>query len=71
PLDRRGRAAIAAALLVGCMFLADRFGLVALIAGGYRALSWVFLGVYVVPLLSVGIFRLLRRPADPAERSAT
>ncbi len=41
------------------MFLADRFGLVTLIASGYRFLSWVFLAVYVLPLLTVGLFRLL------------
>ena len=40
--------------------IADRFGLVALIASGYRALSWVFLAVYVLPLLTMGLFRLLR-----------
>lgn len=60
PLDRRARGAIACALLIGCMFLADRFGLVTLIASGYRALSWVFLAVYVVPLLTVGMARLVR-----------
>ena len=59
-LGKRARAGIAAALLVGCMFLADRFGLVTLIASGYRFLSWVFLAVYVVPLLTVGLYRLLR-----------
>ncbi|HWW56566.1 MAG TPA: hypothetical protein VN047_06710, partial [Sphingopyxis sp.] len=66
PLAKRSRGAIAGALLVGCMFLADRFGLVTLIASGYRALSWVFLGVYVVPLLTVGMLRLIRgfRNAD-------
>ena len=30
-------------LLIGCIFVADRFGLVALIASGYRALAVVFL----------------------------
>lgn len=59
-LGRRARGGIAGALLIGCMFLADRFGLVTLIASGYRTLSWVFLGVYVVPLLTVGMFRLIR-----------
>ena len=42
------------------MVLADRFGLVTLIASGYRFLSWVFLAVYVVPLLTVGVYRLVR-----------
>ena len=38
-LSHRMRLAISLALLVFCMFLADRFGLVALIANGYRALA--------------------------------
>jgi len=70
PLGKRARAGIAAALLVGCMFLADRFGLVTLIASGYRLLSWVFLAVYVVPLLTVGMLRLVRGVRAPAEAPA-
>ena len=60
PLGRRARGGIAGVLLVGCMFLADRFGLVTLIASGYRTLSWVFLAVYVVPVLTIGMVRLVR-----------
>ena len=37
-------------LLVGCMFVASRFGLVALIANGYRALAYIMLAVFVLPL---------------------
>lgn len=59
-LGRRARGGIAGALLVGCMFLADRFGLVTLIASGYRTLSWVFLAVYVVPVLTIGMVGLVR-----------
>ena len=54
------RLGIALALLILCMLLADRFGLVALIANGYRALAYLFLGVYVLPLLTVGVLRLWR-----------
>ena len=39
-------------LLVGSIFIAARFGLVDLIAQGYRALAWLLLVVYVVPLLT-------------------
>jgi len=42
------------------MLLADRFGLVALIAKGYRALAVIFLVVYVLPLLTIGVGRLWR-----------
>ena len=61
------RAAIAAVLLIGCMFVADRFGLVALIANGYRILAYVIIAIYVVPLLTIGIYRLVRRPRPAPE----
>jgi uncharacterized membrane protein YkvI len=49
-------------------FLAGRYGLIELIARGFRALGWIFLGIYVLPLLTLGIWRLTR--ADPAGRAA-
>ncbi len=52
-LSHRARLAIAVALLVGCMFLADRFGLVALIANGYRALAYILLVVFILPLMTI------------------
>jgi uncharacterized membrane protein YkvI len=61
PLGRAARLAIALAILSGCMLLAQRFGLVTLIARGYRALAAIFLLVYVAPLLTVGLARLWRR----------
>jgi len=57
-LGRRSRLAIALAILTGCMLVAERFGLVTLIARGYRALAAIFLLLYVLPLLSIGVFRL-------------
>ena len=45
-------------------FLADRFGLVMLIARGYRALAYIILAIYVLPLLTYGVWRLAR-PARP------
>lgn len=67
-LTKRARGLIAAVLLIGCMFVADRFGLVALIANGYRALAVIFLLVYVLPLLTLGVARLVRR--RPMETAA-
>ena len=51
------------------MFLAARFGLVALIANGYRLLAAMFLLVYVLPVLTIGIYRLWRgaTPRKPHE----
>jgi uncharacterized membrane protein YkvI len=57
-LSHRARFAIALILLAGCMLLAGRFGLVALIASGYRALAYILLAVYVLPLMTFGVWRL-------------
>jgi uncharacterized membrane protein YkvI len=59
-LSARNRALIAGALLVVCMFVADRVGLIGLIASGYRLLAWMFLAVFVLPLMTLGVARLLR-----------
>jgi uncharacterized membrane protein YkvI len=61
------RLAIAVAVLVVCMFLASRFGLVALIATGYRALSYILLATFILPLVTVGVWKLshIPRAASP------
>lgn len=66
-LSNRARLLIAMALLVGCMFVAQRFGLVALIATGYRALGYILIAVYVVPLLTIGVWRLAQHRSKPVE----
>src|SRR4249919_895746 len=66
-LSHRMRLAISLALLLFCMLLADRFGLVALIANGYRALAYILLIVFVLPLLTVGAWRLWRHQLTPLE----
>jgi uncharacterized membrane protein YkvI len=62
------RALAALALLVPCMLIAERIGLVALIASGYRALAWVLILLYVLPLL---VMVALRRFAAPAIQPET
>jgi uncharacterized membrane protein YkvI len=57
-LNPRARGAIALGLLAICMLIADRVGLVTLIANGYRALAYLLIAVYVVPLLTIGVWRL-------------
>ncbi len=61
PMPRAARLSAALGLLVGSIFVAVRFGLVTLIARGYALLGWTFLAVYVLPLLTLGVWRL-RRP---------
>jgi uncharacterized membrane protein YkvI len=69
PLTRAARLTIALAALCICMLLAQRFGLVALIARGYRALAGIFLLLYVLPLLTVGVVRLRRPRLSPGTDS--
>ena len=65
-LSHRQRLTIALVVLVGCMFLASRFGLVALIATGYRALAYILLAVFILPLITVGVWKLTRIQRLPA-----
>jgi uncharacterized membrane protein YkvI len=57
-LTRLARLVIAAVVLTVSVFLAGRFGLVTLIAKGYRLLAYVLLAVYVAPLMTYGLWRL-------------
>jgi uncharacterized membrane protein YkvI len=56
-----------AALLVGTVMA--RFGLIDLIAKGYGTLAWLFLFIYVIPMLTVGVYKLRARTADSASRA--
>jgi len=74
-LERRGttlkryqHATIAGAALIIAGVLSD-VGIVDLIAQGYGSIAWGFLFVYLIPLFSVGIYRL-RRDATPAVSTA-
>ena len=60
PLTHRARLTIALVVIVGCMFLASRFGLVALIATGYRTLAYVLLATFILPLITVGVWKIVR-----------
>lgn len=60
-LSTRMRLAIAVVLLTGAVFIADRIGLVALIANGYRALAVTILVLFVAPLLSLGVWKLWKQ----------
>jgi uncharacterized membrane protein YkvI len=66
-LSKRARSAVILTILVLSIFVADRFGLVALIARGYRMLAYLILAVYLIPLFAAAprlIFGAARRQ-DP------
>lgn len=59
-LSERARLMIALALMFSASFVAARFGLVTLIAKGYGTSAYVFLLLYVIPLLTIGMWRALK-----------
>jgi len=61
PLSRTARLAVTCMVVVIAVLIASRFGLVDLIASGYSWLAVAILATYVLPLLTVGLWRILRR----------
>jgi len=53
------RPAIAVALLVSALLL-SRWGIIELIAVGYGAMTWVFIIVLAIPLLTIGAWKVFR-----------
>lgn len=61
PLSRRGHILVAAVLLpIGAG--ASQFGIVSLVRNGFGALSWGLALVYLLPLLTVGVWRIVTYP---------
>lgn len=59
-LHKWARPAVALAVLVIATVLADKFGIIQLIARGYGTLTWVFLLVFVAPVLTIAVRRIWR-----------
>jgi uncharacterized membrane protein YkvI len=67
-MPRGARPAIAIALMAIAVYLATSWGIVELIARGYRYSSYFFLAVFVVPVATKGVWLILRpgiRPGSP------
>lgn len=58
------RLAVSLVLVLGSAVFAARYGLVDLIARGYGAFGWIMLAVFVLPLATIGVARLLSSRAD-------
>lgn len=67
PLPRWVRPAVAVTFLTVAA-LVSRFGLVGLIARGYGTLTVGFLVVYVLPVLTLGVWRILQAEEPPPHR---
>jgi uncharacterized membrane protein YkvI len=60
-LSRSLRVGITIALLFVAVFVAGEFGLVALIANGYRWLAYTLILIYVLPIMTLGVWRIFFR----------
>ena len=69
-LTPRHRLVCGAVLLIVSVWIAAQFGLVALVARGYRLLALMILLVYVVPILTVGLWRVARARQQPSSAIA-
>ncbi len=58
-MTARRRAVLTAGLLVGAVVL-SRVGIIALVATGYGLLAWGFIFLLALPMLTVGVRRILR-----------
>lgn len=57
-MPRSLRAGIAIIVLVISIFIADAVGIVALIARGYGALTWGYMLAFVIPVLTIGVYKI-------------
>lgn len=58
------RPAVAFAILIVAVVLADAVGLTGLVARGYGTITWGFLLVYVLPVLTYGVWLTYRRAPE-------
>lgn len=70
PMPQALRPALAVGVMLVAVYAATAVGLVDLIAKGYGTLTWLFLAIYVMPLMTWGVWLLWRGPrrVDPDVR---
>ena len=66
------RALVPAVITFGSVFIASTIGLVELIAQGYRAMAYAVMAIFLLPLFTLGVVRLvgLSRSKQPASAAA-
>lgn len=65
------RGIIAGSLMILSGFVADRIGLVELVAKGYGYMAWAFILVFVIPVLTIGVWKLIRQERSVAATART
>ena len=57
-MPRSLRAGIAIIFLIIAIFIAEKVGIVSLIAKGYGALTWGYMLAFVTPVLTIGVYKI-------------
>ncbi len=57
-MPRYLRTLVAAVILIISIFIADAVGIVSLIAKGYGALTWGYMIAFVIPVLTIGVYKI-------------
>ena len=63
------RTAVAIGILVSALAIADSIGLTSLVARGYGTITWGFLLVFILPLLTWGVWLILRQERRAPEQA--
>jgi uncharacterized membrane protein YkvI len=63
-MPRAMRPALAITVMVISVYAAAAIGLVGLIEKGYGLLTYAFIVLLIIPVLTIGVWRITRRPAD-------
>ena len=66
PLTRQHRGALTVIILVISVAFA-KIGIIDLIAKGYNALAYAFILLYLVPLLTVGVYKIMKKSSGKEE----
>jgi len=69
-MPRWMRPAVAIAILFVAVVLADAVGLTSLVAQGYGTITWGFLLIYVLPLLTYGLWLLWNNRQDSSREAS-
>ena len=68
PMPRAMRPALAITVMVISVYAAGAIGLVNLIAKGYGWLTYAFIVLLIIPVLTIGVWRITRPPGDRSTR---
>lgn len=58
------RPTVAVVTMLIAVFVSDRIGLIDLIAKGYVLLTYLFLAVFVIPLFTIGLYKIIKVYSD-------